>query len=296
MKDKPFAGGVRPSVYVEPLKIFNEGTIDVIVIKNNFNTPFYLTKRYNKVNANNIYTRVMDNNTAIDSSADLIHIEYLWKKRFRLISTPIERIQYYLQYSQDWVISPDEVGYEKKYYKYSPEYTIELVEDDNDGYAFYLFNQHNTTPHWANIKLFYYQTQIEKFQVILLDNGVYLTPIPEKAFISLDGTFDIDVELQYFVKNSLRYIVHEFFYTVTSYEEIYSHDKFMECVIVFDSDNELERFKKFVKEEWKNNNEYSDGIRLQRFKPVEGHLMSVFEKQYKEMQILKKMYKKFVGR
>ena len=38
-------------------------------------------ERYKNIMANNIYTRVMDTNTAKDKSADIHHVEYLWKKR-----------------------------------------------------------------------------------------------------------------------------------------------------------------------------------------------------------------------
>lgn len=83
LRDKPFAGNIRPIVQIETLKI-QAKSIDIIVIKNSYNTPFYLTNRVNELCANNIYTRVMDTNTPKDKSADLINVEYLWKKRFRI--------------------------------------------------------------------------------------------------------------------------------------------------------------------------------------------------------------------
>ena len=95
LRDKKFAGGVRPVVYVQEVKLF-ETDIDVIVIKNSYETPFYLTESFQGVMANNIYTRVMDSNTPKTKSADIFYIEYLWKKRFRLITTPLERMKYYL--------------------------------------------------------------------------------------------------------------------------------------------------------------------------------------------------------
>ena len=95
LKDKKFAGGVRPLVRVEQLYL-DDCNVDVIVIENSFNTPFYLTEPYQGIRANHIYTRVMDTNTAKDKSADINNVEYLWRKRFRLNSTPLEQIQYYL--------------------------------------------------------------------------------------------------------------------------------------------------------------------------------------------------------
>ena len=93
LRDKKFAGGLRPVVVVNEVKMLG-GTIDIIKIKNSFNTPFFLLEHYKGVMPNNIYTRVMDTNTPKNRSADIEHIEYLWKKRFRLLATPLERIKY----------------------------------------------------------------------------------------------------------------------------------------------------------------------------------------------------------
>mgnify|MGYP000178797461 CR=1 FL=1 len=62
LRDKHFAGGVRPVVHVENISI-GENEIDVIVVHNSDATPFYLTEKYQSVMSNNIYTRVMDSNT-----------------------------------------------------------------------------------------------------------------------------------------------------------------------------------------------------------------------------------------
>lgn len=78
LKDKEFAGGVRPQVELRTLRI-NNHEVDVLIIKNSKDTPYYLTKRFDKVAAYNIYTRVVDTNTPIDKSADINHVEYLWK-------------------------------------------------------------------------------------------------------------------------------------------------------------------------------------------------------------------------
>ena len=94
-KDKKFAGGTRPSVHVEILD-YGDATIDVIVVENSYNTPFYLAERFQQIQANSIYTRIQDTNTPKDKSADINNVEYLWKKRFHMIDTPIEKFRYYL--------------------------------------------------------------------------------------------------------------------------------------------------------------------------------------------------------
>ena len=123
LKGKKFAGDSRPVVTVESFDMLS-GVIDVIVIHNKLDTPYYLKETYkNQIRANHIYVRLQDSNTSRDQSADMNHVEYLWKKRFGLLSTPIERIRLYLQHPEDWANSPSIE--DKKYYKYAPEYTIE---------------------------------------------------------------------------------------------------------------------------------------------------------------------------
>lgn len=94
MRNKKFAGGIRPRVMVEIMQL-ETGIIDIIVIKNGYSTPYVLEESYQGVNANNIYTRVMDSNTPKNKTAEILHIEYLWKKRFRLLTTPFEQVFYY---------------------------------------------------------------------------------------------------------------------------------------------------------------------------------------------------------
>lgn len=119
IREKPFAGGIRPIVHIENI-CFGEIEIDVIVIHNSNATPFYLTDKYQSVMQNNIYTRVMDSNTPINKSADLSHIETLWKKRFGLLSPPLERMMIYLKESNLWEFSPNDSCIEKMYYRFSP--------------------------------------------------------------------------------------------------------------------------------------------------------------------------------
>jgi hypothetical protein len=55
LRDKNFAGGYRPVVYIESVTIV-DGVIDVIVIERSDKTPYYLTKDFKGIKANHIYT------------------------------------------------------------------------------------------------------------------------------------------------------------------------------------------------------------------------------------------------
>ena len=193
LRDKHFAGGVRPVVSVES-NLFGENNLDVIVVHNSDETPFYLTDNYQSVMSNNIYTRVMDSNTPKNKSADISHIEMLWKKRFGLLASPLERMKIYLYDATLWDESPDDNSIEKLYYRFSPEFTIQTVIDDSkDGYQYYLFNQTDIHPRWYDINLYYHQTMLTSLEGLFLDGGRYFTPSPRTDGVSLTEYHNWDV-------------------------------------------------------------------------------------------------------
>ncbi len=137
-----FAGQVRPRVEVQTIELKGHD-IDVIIIKNTRDVPYYIVEDYSDkkhngklgktVRAAYIYTRVVDNNTAIDKTADINEVEYLWKKRFGLIQSPIDRFQILIEDKNNWDINEEET----RYYKLAPEFTIvEEVDEHRDGYEF----------------------------------------------------------------------------------------------------------------------------------------------------------------
>lgn len=67
----------------------------------------------------------MDSNTLKNKTAEILHFEYLWKKRFRLLMAPLEQAFYFLLKREEWEDVPDDSSVTRMYYKYSPEYVIE---------------------------------------------------------------------------------------------------------------------------------------------------------------------------
>lgn len=105
IRGKKFAGDFRPVVTVEQVHL-DGGLVDVIVVHNSINTPYYLKEKYKGIFANNIYVRLQDSNTPVDKSADFHHVEYLWKKRFGMLLSPIEKVKLYLKHPEHWANSP----------------------------------------------------------------------------------------------------------------------------------------------------------------------------------------------
>ena len=293
LRNKPFAGGIRPIVSVENISLGTD-EIDVIVVHNTNSTPFFLTQRYKAVTPNCIYTRVQDSNTPIDKSADLSDIERLWKKRFGLLSPPLERMKIYLKEAEMWEYSSDNALAEIYYNRISPEYIIEVVlNESKKGYQFYLFNQTDSRPRWYDINLYYHQTLLASLEGVSLDGGRYLTPAPRTGWVTLSQYPKQLLEFKYFIKDTMEFVIHEFYYKTHEDDERIAHDKFLECILVFESDYEKEAFKKFVKDNWENKKMYEEGIIKRSFEQVEGYEMNIFEEEFYNSQILKNMFIKF---
>lgn len=296
LRNKKFAGGIRPTVYIHPLYLQGQ-TIDVVVVKNDYDTPFYLTESYQGVFANNIYVRMMDTNTPKTASADRIHIEYLWRKHFRLDASPIDRVLHYLTLRKDWLNAHSETS-SIEYYKYYPEYTIEhsSVGEDRDGYEYYLFNQTDRTPHWYDIVIRFHQTIIASLGGSALDGGRYFTSTPETGGIRFSqGSLDCYIYYKYFINGTLEYIVHCYYYKDDEDEARYSHDRFLECVLVFGTKREKEEFEWYVLSHQDQFVDLTQRVHLPYFPNLDGYNMSAFKREYSNACALKEMLNNFMN-
>ena len=250
LRDKRFSGGVRPIVFVHTM-IMSGKSLDVIVVKNTRNTPYYLTKDFMGLKAYHIYSRIMDTNTPKPESADVDVVERLWKKRFALDAHAVERIQQYLMFPDDWSQTEEETKY---YYKYAPEYTIEIIADQSrDGYEYYLFSQCDPRPHWYDIYLKCHQTTLAYLGGVGLDGGRALTASPDFISFIPDGRYHNDfVAFRGYVKGTLRHAVFEFLLREDNEysEAAICRRRLLECVLVFESEEEQEGFLAYAQEHY----------------------------------------------
>ena len=289
MRNKKFAGGIRPRVMVEIMQL-ETGIIDIIVIKNGYSTPYVIEESYQGVNANNIYTRVMDSNTPKNKTAEISHIEYLWKKRFRLLTTPLEQAFYYFLNKEDWLDVPDDSSIIRQYYKYAPEYIIEYCMcDDRDGYEYYLFSQTDSRPRWYNIYVKYHQTTLFSTIGIGLDCGRYFTNIPCTDFLFDDCRHNGNVSFKYYVKGTKEMILHDFFCDYDSHEAMYARDRFEEIILIFLSDEEKKIFKEYVSTKWSERQNYLEDVRLPHMELPSTYREDAFKEEYENAIVLKKM-------
>ncbi|WP_418127164.1 helix-turn-helix domain-containing protein [Streptococcus parasuis] len=294
LKDKKFAGGLRPTVYVKSYQISGK-TIDVIVILNDNNTPYYLTDNFQGIRANYIYTRIQDTNTPIDRSADIDKVEFLWRKRLGLTQTVLERFEIYLEDYENWNDGP--YGEMQKYYKYFPEFTIEYMsaKDGRDGYEYYLFSQTDSSPHWYDIQFKYHQTLLKELLGVALDGERYFTPCPEIAGITLDKTknYNWDFSYRYFTKGTFKYKLNEFFYLQESFSEEYSRMDFFEVVLLFETENERMEFEKFVRRNWDKRDMYLNNVYMPHIPNLPNYKEGAFIEEYENALVLNKMLSEF---
>lgn len=293
IKDKKFAGDARPLLYVESI-FLDEGVIDVIIIKNSQSTPFYLRENYKGVFASQIYTRIQDTNTPVNSCADIDKIEWLWKKRFGLIQSPLERLEILLDEAEDWVNSP--YGEMQKYYKYSPEYQIkyDFAEDGRDGYEYYLFSQYDTSPRWVDIRIFYHQTLLTELGGAALDGGRYTTPSPDTGWFGIGTGYDDDIMYKYMTKGTLTFKLHKFFYkNEFSSDARMAHNRFMSVILLFDSEHERILFNEFAAVNWDDKEKYISLIHMPYIPQLKGYKDKAFQDDYENALILKLMLDDF---
>ena len=288
-----WAGSRRPQVVVVPLD-FDGATVDVVtIVPNGDYVPYYLEKGQGRLCANAIYTRRNNTNTPVDESATCDEVERLWSHRFGLDQAPIDRLPTLLRDRGNWVPESQVYGTQKKYYKFSPEYTIEQKwEEDRDAPEYYMLNQCDPTPHFKRAVVKYYGTQICDVLVAVLDGGRYSSSIPEWGFMLWWGStrLDADVSYCYFNEDSLGWKFHLFLYDEGSSEARIARRKFLDMVLLFPNENYRQEFEYFVQE---NRGEFEERFADTR-KPYvpnlpDNYVLEYFEKQIKQAQVLREM-------
>lgn len=127
LRNVHFADDIFPDITLEDIRI-EEKNMQVLIIKDTSNKPYYLREEKKEckktINAGTVYTRIMDTNTPKNRVASSKDIEYMWKERFGLTQTPLERFKIYLEDFQGW-----QHNGETSHYAQFPEFTIQSLED-----------------------------------------------------------------------------------------------------------------------------------------------------------------------
>lgn len=232
----------------------------------------------------------MDSNTPKNKTAEISHIEYLWKKRFHLLTAPLEQVFYYLQNKDNWLDVVDDSSMTRQYYKYFPEYIIEYCSCDNrDGYEYYLFSQTDSRPHWYNIYVKYHQTTLFSTIGIGLDGNRYFTNVPCTDYLFDDWRHEGNVSFKYYVKGTKEMILHDFFFDYDSHDAVYARQRFEECILIFSSDVEKMNFKEYAVIRWAERQSYLEDVNLPYMELPDTYRKDAFKEDYENAIVLKRM-------
>ena len=180
------------------------------------------------------------------------------------------------------------------YYIYDPDFTIEYDHGPDEtltGYEYYLFTQYDSTPYWKEIRLVYKHTLLMDFQSAMLDSGRYFTPCPDWGCFHNENPEYETISYRYFIIDDLRWTVNKFFYDSKNKEQEICRDKFLDSLLLFESEDERIKFEIYAEVNWDWRDRYKEGInkinahRYNFYNKIAVH----YEKEYETAMILKNM-------
>ena len=170
-----------PTIKLETIKYQSNIEIDILVIKNRPDKPFFLTKDYSyqgkTIRAGVIYTRLGDTNIPLKESASEAQIELMWRDRFGFGLPPLERMKRLLDDFEDWISINEDA---QIYHKIFPEFTIRqgkiIKETFRESWTDKFFDPN---AHSFEVELRYFETLIHKETFVECDGNRYQVPLPK---------------------------------------------------------------------------------------------------------------------
>lgn len=155
--------------------------VGILEIVNRPDKPFYLTKDKmhgkDRIRAGVVYTRLGDTNTPLTESAPDDHIELMWRERFGLGLSPLERLRQLVEDKDAWQsVQGDSYLYHRDF----PEFTItegETVHSDFQESWVTKFPDPHASSVYVDCK--YLGTVLKRCLFVRVDGGRYMMPIPK---------------------------------------------------------------------------------------------------------------------
>ena len=182
-----------PNINITTITYQSNIEIDILIIKNRPDKPFFLTKDYNfqgkTIRAGVIYTRLGDTNIPLQESASEAQIELMWRERFGLGLPPLERMKRLLEDFEDWVSMNEDA---QVYHKLFPEFTIRQGKIVNENFCERWTDMFpNPNAHSFEVELRYFETLIHKETFVMCDGGRYQIPLPKINTSNSDSKYCI---------------------------------------------------------------------------------------------------------
>lgn len=208
LRNAHFADDIFPDITFEDI-IIDDKNIQVLIIKDTSTKPYYLKQEKKedkkRINAGTIYTRNMDTNTPKNKVASSKDIEYMWKERFGLTQTPLERFKVYLVDFKRW-----QHNEEISHYAQFPEFTIRSLEDS--------YSQGAEKNEWARGEIgynydsgnevsvfgfYYHSTLLKKVCCVQFDGG-------KKYIVNPDWEAIGNGRIYFYLQDSFEYAYQKF--------------------------------------------------------------------------------------
>ncbi len=231
-----FAGSIRPEVEVHTITIDGKD-VDVIRILDRPNKPYYLASDKDGVKANYIYTRVGDTNTPKNKSADIYHVEKLWRQRFSLDQSPLERYNTLLNQKESWVIDMGNKDY--AYHQLFPEFRIEFSET-REGWETYSHYYTNPKSFFGVAFLKYFTTTLYEVQYCYVDEMRLPLVVPKIGVINSQKGY---ISYFYFQMDTIEWRLN----TILGLSFLYQRDPRYLPFIFYKDEEEKDAFHSHVK-------------------------------------------------
>ncbi len=186
-----FVAGKHFAVYIPEVDLQTielEGhEIDVIIVNNTNHTPYYLEKSFcdgdKTVHHGNVYVRLNDRKAGVDATAPYSCIEHLWKKRFGINFSVMERLSVLLDDREKWKYDWGNKSY--AFHEDYPEFRLQLSGEMQEGWwpaaAFYA----NPGMHFSKLDIMYHNTVIYETEMWVFDE--YRKYVPKAANSTVKG-------------------------------------------------------------------------------------------------------------
>jgi hypothetical protein len=248
LRDAKFADDIFPDITLEHIEINNKN-IDILTIKDRPYKPYYLIEQKKRANiiiqAGTIYTRVMDTNTPKNRVASSKDIEFMWKERFGLIQTPLDRMKLYLNNFGGW-----KHHNEDSFYLLHPEFTIKPLDENfcegcetrewARGEPGYHYDNGNGTSVFG---LFYHTTLLSKICCVQFNGGKKYIANPDWEAVGTGRIY-------FYLADSIEYALQK--YLIQEHDNDYSKNLLYKGktfdIPIFTNKNELKEFLGFAKD------------------------------------------------
>ena len=226
-----------PIISLNTITIDNH-KIDILEIENRPDKPYYLKKdKENQgkiIRAGVIYTRYGDTNTPLKECSDELFIERMFRERFGIDKSPLERIKLSLRNFSTWKWGENEKREEYFYDEMNPEFQLYRSHESSKFVEGWSLSFPDSRAFQYELFLKFHDTLLKRLLVVSCDGGRYLTVQPQ-IWNKQDKLADCYYQSYYFVQNSLECLVNE----MISYVHPLKNDRgWLESFPIFSSQEE----------------------------------------------------------